>query len=119
MKKVLIIDDEEDIRTIISEFCKIFGIDTIIAENGKEGIEKYKQEKSDLIFTDIKMPDMDGFQLVKKIRELDRNVPIVVCSGFIDEINKKKILDCGANSYIEKPFKLQDFKDILQQYSII
>ncbi len=119
MKKVLIIDDEEDIRSIISEFCEIFGVYTIIAENGKEGIEKYKQEKCDLIFTDIKMPDMDGFQLVKMIREFDSDVPIVICSGFIDDNNKKKIFDCGANSYIEKPFKLQNLKNILQQYSII
>ncbi len=119
MKKVLIVDDEEDIRGIISEFCEILGLETIIAENGNEGIEKYKKENTDLIFTDIKMPDMDGFQFVKKIRELDKDVPIIVCSGFIDEINKKKIIDCGANSYIEKPFKLSDFQEILKKFSLI
>ncbi len=114
-KKVLIIDDEEDIRNIIGEFCEMIGVDKRICSNGKEGIEMFKKENFDLVISDIKMPDMDGYEFVKKIRELDNSIPVVICSGFIDEKTKDKFKEIGINYYLEKPFKLKDIKDLIDK----
>ncbi len=113
MKKVLIIDDEEDIREILAEFCEILGVVPIIATNGNEALQLFEREDVNLIISDIKMPDMDGFEFVNKIREKNKNIPIAICSGFIDEKNKKRIFQCGANYYLEKPFKLEQIKEII------
>lgn len=115
MKKVLIVDDEEDIREVLAEFCEILGAVPFIAENGEEGLNIFKKEKLDLIISDLKMPDMDGFEFVEKIRKLDKNIPIAIISGYIDEIHKNKIVEKGANFYIEKPFKIKDLKEIFDK----
>jgi len=114
-KKVLVIDDEEDIRNIIGEFCEIIGLEKEICANGKEGLEIFKNENFDLIITDIKMPDMDGYEFVKKIREMNNSIPIVICSGFIDEKTKDKFREIGINYYLEKPFKLNEIKELVER----
>ena len=115
MKKVLIVDDEEDIREVLAEFCELLGAVSITASSGLEGFQIFQKEKFDLIITDLKMPDMDGFKFVDKIRKEDKNVPIVIVSGFIDEENKNKIFRKGANFYLEKPFKIKDLKEIFNK----
>ena len=96
---VLVVEDGEDIRNIISStFQKIFH-HTYTAVDGVDGVEKYLELKPDIIITDIRMPNMSGNDLVDKIKQIDPNMPIVVVSGhgrLIKRTNK-------ADVFLEKP----------------
>jgi len=115
MKRILIIDDEPDIREILAEFCEMFGYNTITASNGEEGLKHFENNDIDLIICDLKMPDIDGFEFVKKVREKDKKIPVAICSGFIDDKTKDEIFSIGANFYLEKPFKMKDLKFIFEK----
>ena len=105
MKKILIVEDSKIIRQKFVEYIKISGYEPITAENGKEAVEKFQNERFDLILMDLMMPVMDGFEAIRRIRELKSIpfVPIIVISGLDTSEDIKKALDLGADEYVTKP----------------
>ena len=77
MKKILIIDNEKDIRSSVKSALDIEGYQVVEAANGKTGLSKLKKEKFDLIILDIMMPKMSGFSVLKKIRQTDKKIKII------------------------------------------
>ncbi len=116
MKKILIIDDEEDIRGILTEFCNFLGYYSKSCADGKEALEILQNEDFDIIISDIRMEDIDGDKFVREVKKRNKNIPIIICSGYIDDKTKEKFLKLGINDYLEKPFKLKNFKEILEKY---
>ncbi|HEX3031051.1 MAG TPA: response regulator [Bacillota bacterium] len=106
--KILIIDDNEDIRFTVSEICEFVGWSPLLATNGREGVEKFKEAKPDLVVVDYHMPMLDGMETVEKIREADRTVPIVVLT--VDERQEvaDEFLSRGATDFALKPIKAPD-----------
>jgi DNA-binding NtrC family response regulator len=106
MGKLLIIDDEKSIRRALREILEFEGFEVQEAENGKEGIEKAKNEAFDIVFCDIKMPQMDGIEVLETLVKEEIDVPIIMISGHgtidtaVDAIKK------GAFDFIEKPLDL-------------
>ncbi len=107
MLKVLIVEDETGIRTIIKKYLRKFDITCIEAENGKKGLEIFTQNKDgiDLILMDVMMPEMDGVSATKKIREIS-DVPIIMLTAKAEDEDEIEGLEVGANDYITKPFNL-------------
>lgn len=101
--KILIVDDEELIRTVIKEYAEIEGYSIDEAENGLEAIEKCKNSKYDLIIMDIMMPKLDGYQAVKEIHKNDM-IPILMLSARGEEYDKLLGFDLGIDDYVQKPF---------------
>lgn len=103
-KKILIVDDEQDIREIIKIPLLQDGFQILEASNGKDAIELAKKEKPDLITLDIMMPNLDGFQVAKIIKEDPQtaNIPIIILSVLSQD--KEKLIQ-GIADYISKPFK--------------
>lgn len=108
MKKILVVDDEESIRFLYKEELEEDGFLVELAENGKEAIEKLPVFKPDLITLDIKMPVMDGIEALKKIREMERNIPIILCSAYGDY--KHNFTTWASDAYIVKCADLTDLK---------
>lgn len=108
MFKVLIIEDEKNIRTIISKYLKRFDIACIEAENGVQGLATYIREKDnvDLVLMDVMMPEMDGIECTKKIREIS-DVPIIVLTAKSEDEDEIEALELGVNDFITKPFNLE------------
>lgn len=102
-KKILIVDDEEDIRQIVSIYLTNNDFKTIKAKNGVEALEVINNEKVDLAILDVMMPMMDGITLCIKIRE-KTNIPIIMLSAKDQDIDKVMGLSCGADDYLSKPF---------------
>ena len=104
MKKILLVDDEPDIVEFLKYNLEQQNFNVIVGYNGEEALQKLV-ENPDLIILDIMMPKLDGFEVCKRIRakkEYD-NVPIVILTAKIGEINEIKGLELGANDYIQKP----------------
>ena len=102
--KVLLIEDEKEVAELYRLKLSLDGYEVITAENGEEGLERAFSEKPDLIFLDIKMPKMDGFEALKKLRsnEKTKNVPILILSNFDEQELIEKGMTLGANEYLIK-----------------
>jgi two-component system, CitB family, response regulator DctR len=107
-KKIIIIDDEPDIQYTIKEICLYGGWEPILAESGMQGYEMCKTHKPNLVIVDYHMPDWDGLTTVKKIRQVDSDVSILVLT--VDERQEiaEKFMAVGATDFAIKPIKSPD-----------
>jgi DNA-binding response OmpR family regulator len=103
-KKILVVDDEPRMVQFISMNLKLEGFLVTTASNGYEALEKVTREMPDLIVLDIMMPDMDGFETLKKIREISP-IPVIFLSVKNAPTDRIKGLDLGADDYLTKPFE--------------
>ena len=103
MAKILVVDDEASIVTMLAYNLKKEGYDVVTAEDGEVALEKFESENPDLLLLDIIMPKMDGYEVCRKIREKS-NVPIIMLTARADEVDKVVGLEMGADDYVTKPF---------------
>ena len=103
-RKLLVIDDEEVIRTGCQQILEMYDYSVDLAANGKEGLQKIKEQDYDLVLTDILMPEMDGMQLLDAISELEKDVVIIVITGYATIENAINAGRKGAYDYLPKPF---------------
>lgn len=101
--KILIVDDEELIRNVIKEYAKAEGYSIDEASDGYEAIEKVEENDYDLIIMDIMMPNMDGYEASKEIKEF-KNIPIIMLTARTEEVDKLNGFDIGIDDYVTKPF---------------
>ena len=104
---VLVIDDEPPIRKLLRMGLGTQGYQVIDAPNGKAALERLA-DKPDLIILDLGLPDMPGLELLRRLREREITVPIIVLSSRGDEAGKVQALDLGANDYVTKPFGMNE-----------
>jgi len=105
-ERILVIDDEVEICEMLKSFLVKKGYEVITTTSAADGIEKLKTEKPKVILLDIRMPDMDGVEVMKKIRKIDQNVVVIMATGVIDEEIARETMKLGASDYIVKPFDL-------------
>ena len=101
--KVLIADDEAEIRQLLRLYLEKDGYQVIEADNGKKAVMICEQEKIDLVLLDIMMPELNGYQVIQKIR-VSNNIPVIMISAKSLDQDKILGLDLGADDYITKPF---------------
>lgn len=108
MLKILIVEDEVSIRTIIKKYLSKFDIECIEAENGKKGLDVFEKNKDniDLVLMDVMMPEMDGIECTKEIRKIS-DVPIIMLTAKSEDEDEIEGLEVGANDFITKPFNLE------------
>ncbi len=103
MSKILIIEDEEVIADLEKDYLELSGFEVEITNNGKEGLDKSMTGDFSLVILDLMLPEMDGFEVCKRIRQ-ERNIPIIMVSAKKDDIDKIRGLGLGADDYMTKPF---------------
>lgn len=103
MKKILIIEDDRAIAEIERDFLEINGFETVIVADGIEGISQATSGKYDLILLDLMLPGMDGYEICKKIRGTI-DIPIIMVTAKIEDVDKVRGLGLGADDYVSKPF---------------
>jgi two-component system, OmpR family, alkaline phosphatase synthesis response regulator PhoP len=111
--KVLLADDEQNIRLLGEKLLKDSGFEVVIASNGVEAIEKAIAEKPDIVITDIKMPQKNGFEVCKALRAdpILAHTPIIILSALGDEFNKLTGFEGGANDFMTKPFRAEELNE--------
>ena len=113
MKKILIVDDEENIRILYKEELEEEGYQIDLAKNGEEALEKVSSFQPDLVTLDIKMPGMDGIEVLKRIRESQKKIPIVMCSAYGDY--KQNLATWASDAYVVKCADLTELKSTIRR----
>ncbi len=103
MRKVLVIDDEKATLKMFRLFLTAYGYSVFVAENGETGLNIFKKEHPQIVFTDIKMPGMDGFEVLKQIKGINALIEVVVITGHGDMDLAVQALNLGATDFINKP----------------
>ncbi len=116
MKKILVIEDEDNIRENIFDTLTLNGYDTFTSKNGIEGVNLAKQITPDLILCDIMMPQMDGYEVLKKIKSDEKSllIPFVFISAKSNHDDIRNGMNLGADDYLIKPFLLQDLINMVE-----
>ncbi len=113
MKKILVVDDEESIRFLYQEELEEEGFEVEVAVNGEEALQKLPRFKPDLITLDIKMPGMNGIETLKKIRETERQTPIIMCSAYGEY--KQDLTTWASDAYLVKCADLTELKSTIRK----
>ena len=108
MTSLLIVEDDDSLRQLTCDFFKNNNFQTAQAKNGLEALDLLKNNSYDLILSDIMMPNLDGFSLLEKIREKDKQVPIVFMTARDDKFSKQLGYKLGVDDYVVKPFDLDE-----------
>ncbi|MFY4749289.1 response regulator transcription factor [Arcobacter cryaerophilus gv. pseudocryaerophilus] len=107
---LLLVEDDQELRSSIKETLSIFFKNVFTANNGLEAIDTYSNKSIDLIITDYVMPTMNGYELCKKIREINRKIPLVIMSNYTDQEKLLKSISLELTDYIIKPI---EYKQLL------
>jgi DNA-binding NtrC family response regulator len=102
--KILVVDDEDIVRTSCNRTLSPEGYEVRLAKNGVEGLKMASEERFDLVLTDLKMPDMDGIEVLRIIREKWPETAVIIVTGYQTVDTAVKAIKLGAYDYIEKPF---------------
>ncbi len=114
MPKILVIDDQPDVRTLTDMLLKHLGYDVVLADNGWRGLELYRQEHPDVIVLDLIMPGMDGIEVLKQIRSVDLTQPVIVVTGNSNPETEGEVRALGVSEFILKgSSSMQSLGDIL------
>ena len=108
MRKILIIEDDQDIIDLLELHLKDVSTSLITSTDGEDGLSKAVAEKPDLILLDISLPKMDGIEVCQKIRQLNMDMPIIMLTARSEEIDRVLGLEVGADDYVTKPFSIRE-----------
>lgn len=113
--KLLVIDDEEDVRDSYIDIFKFFGYDVDSAPNGREGILKVTKTDYDIVVTDLNMPEMDGIEVLKRVKKTKPFIEVIVITGYATLENAIKAMKIGAYDYFTKPIDMEHVKIVLSK----
>lgn len=106
---LLFVEDEEDIRKSMQEAIENKFDKIIMAQNGDEGLKKFKKYNPNIVITDITMPIMDGLSMAKEIKDISKDVPVIILSAYSDKEKLIKAIDFGIDKYLIKPIDMEEF----------
>jgi CheY-like chemotaxis protein len=112
--KVLLVDDEEDFRKLLAFWLQSRGYNVITASNGEEAIKLAKEENPAIIFMDLNMPVMDGTDALKKLREFNKDVPVIIISAYVDDRRAKEAMELGISGVFYKGKDFQEGLSLLE-----
>ena len=114
-KTILIVDDEKDLCTILSDALSQDHYRVVSAFNGKMGLQLAKKEKPDLILLDIKMPGMDGLEVLRKIKKMKKEIVVIMFTGYGTLETAREAMKLGAYDYVTKPVDFLLLKSLVKE----
>jgi two-component system, cell cycle response regulator DivK len=117
-RKILIVEDNEDNRELAVKVLRNKGFETVTAVDGEEAIEKAVSEKPDLILLDISLPKLDGYEVAKRLKNMEeyKEIPIVAFTAHAMKGDREKVIVAGFEGYISKPINIREFPDQVKLY---
>jgi len=114
--KVLVVDDELAICELLDEFLSEHGYDVSTAISGEEALAVFEKESPQMVLLDIKMPGIDGMDVLRKIKEINSKAGVIMISAFGDNATVQEVLQKGAYCYMEKPIELKRLHELLVEW---
>lgn len=107
---VMLVDDDATNRNLVSEILDLCGYESIQASSGAEALTILTDQAVDVILLDIMMPDMDGWEFCRQLKQSINlaHIPIIMLTALVDDVSRQKSFDVGADDFITKPFKMDD-----------
>ena len=117
-RKILVVDDRWENRSILVNLLEPIGFELVEAKNGAEGLEKAVEFQPDLIITDLVMPVMDGFEMLRRLRQIEglKNVVAIASSASVFDADQHKSLDAGADEFLPKPLQAEKLLEMLRSH---
>ncbi len=115
MKKILIIDDERPTLKMFRLFLRAYGYEVLTAENGDAGLEIFRREKPDMVFSDIKMPGLDGLAVLERIKAAKPGTPVIVITGHGDTDLAQQAMALKATAFLHKPIQRRALEEALDK----
>ncbi len=112
---VLVVDDDDNLRELLEEAILEWGYDVTTAGSGREALRRMARKRFRIIICDLKMPGMDGLELLRKIRKRDETARLIIITGYATIDTAVKTIEAGAFDYVTKPFQLNDLKRIMKK----
>jgi two-component system response regulator (stage 0 sporulation protein F) len=109
-KKILIVDDQNGIRILLMEVFNVEGYQTFQASNGKLALEIVRKESPDLVLLDMKIPGMDGLDILKHIKQIDSSIKVIMMTAYGELDMIKEATDLGALTHFTKPFDIDELR---------
>ncbi len=113
--RIFVIDDEEEMCWVLEKAMRKEGHNVFTFTNPLQGLEKFKQDGADLLLMDLMMPEMDGLTLLKNIRAINEQVPVIMITGHGSLENALDLVTAGATGYLTKPFDVKDVREIVRR----
>lgn len=113
--KILIVDDQAEVREIISEFLAMRGYSVDEAEDGRVALQRFKETKPDMAIVDVEMPVMNGLQFSRLVLESRPDFPIIMITAFIEKHTPQKLQSLGVKKILQKPLNLNDLHQAIQE----
>ena len=114
--KILVADDEADFRRVMTYWLESHGYPVIAVSNGEEAVLASRQDSPDIILMDLRMPVCDGLEAIKRIRQFDSEIPIIIISAYIDDPKGKEAMIYGISGVF---YKGKDFKEFQERLSLL
>jgi DNA-binding response OmpR family regulator len=114
-KRILVIEDDREMRSLLKDFIEDEGYEVDSVEDGSEAFRKLARETFDLMITDIRMPGLSGLEILPGLKKLLPQAPIIVITAFGSEEVYRRVLERGANAYLEKPIHLEELRILIQK----
>lgn len=111
--KILVVDDEEVMREFLLEVFSMH--DPICAQNGEEALSLLKEHSISLVITDLKMPQMDGLELLQRIKQFDQSIRVIVVTGYASLQTASECIHAGAADFIKKPFSIAQIRESVKK----
>ncbi|MCM8804339.1 MAG: response regulator [Candidatus Omnitrophica bacterium] len=118
-EKAIIIEDNLEIINFIEVLLKPKGFTVDYAQTGQEGLKKIKEREYNFVILDLKLPDIDGFEVLEEIKKIDDKLPVVIITGFGTIENVVKAIKAGADDFIDKPFEIDRFYEVIEKITKI
>jgi len=115
-KHILLVDDDIDLLEVFQAGLEIFGHSVIVATDGKKGLKLYEKHTPCIVISDVKMPEMDGYELFSSIHKLNSNAKVILVTGHEDKEKSKIALKNGLIDVLVKPVSMKLLKDILKKH---
>lgn len=117
-KVILVVDDSATVRKFVSVSLSMQGFSVVSASDGMDALEKLPREKVDLVITDLNMPNMDGFEFIRALRDNPayRELPVIILSSLGDNVSRETGSRLGVSSYVVKPFSLEKIQYEVAKY---
>lgn len=117
MQKVLVVDDTKNIRLLLTKCLTLEGYKVVTASDGKEALELFQKEHFDLAFLDIKLPEVRGTEVLKRIREMGIQTPVIIITAYATVKNAVDCTHMGAVAYVQKPFTAEKIRSVLTEFN--